>query len=171
MGTKKKTEFYQHATCHICGYPIPPSLVDQTHPLFGTIDHVAPRSAGGRDSPENRLPSHRYCNGYKGSRGITLEIAEHCRGVIQVDPHLHAHILHSKVRDRKHWIKVLKKLTKKVNAAATAALNPEDRQSQYCNFQLNQIERSSTTLARAAVARSFRRCWHTSLRLSLLSPR
>lgn len=53
--------------CHICGLLIPPQIVSSTHDLFGTIDHVIPRSLGGANNVENRLPAHRFCNRAKGS--------------------------------------------------------------------------------------------------------
>lgn len=54
--------------CHICGFPIPNNIVSSQHPLFGTIDHVIPLAAGGRDVLTNRKPAHNWCNGRKGSQ-------------------------------------------------------------------------------------------------------
>lgn len=53
--------------CHICGLYIPDCIVSPDHPLFGTIDHVVPRSTGGKDIRRNRKPAHRWCNARKGS--------------------------------------------------------------------------------------------------------
>lgn len=48
--------------CHLCGFPIPPSVVSPTHPLFGTVDHVIPTSKDGPNHWTNRKPTHRMCN-------------------------------------------------------------------------------------------------------------
>jgi hypothetical protein len=53
--------------CSIRGFRISEIIVSSSHPLFGTIDHLVPRSAGGKDVKENRFPAHLFCNNQKGS--------------------------------------------------------------------------------------------------------
>lgn len=53
--------------CHICGGDIPPDAL-KWHPLEFTIDHVIPRSCGGRNALDNLRPAHRQCNQIKGDR-------------------------------------------------------------------------------------------------------
>ena len=59
--------------CYLCGLPIPDDIVSNSHPLFGTVDHIIPRSRNGRDSAANRAPAHRLCNEAKGDRTINPE--------------------------------------------------------------------------------------------------
>lgn len=54
--------------CSICGLRIPDCIVSPDHPLFGTVDHVIPRSLGGSNALANRRPAHRWCNQQKSSR-------------------------------------------------------------------------------------------------------
>ena len=71
--------FYKdHTSCHLCELPIPPDIVTEGHPLFGTIDHLEPLSLGGRDIVSNRLPAHRGCNCFRGNKPITAEIKAAC---------------------------------------------------------------------------------------------
>lgn len=60
--------YKDNVACHICGLPIPTWLVCSDHPLFGTIDHIVPKAAGGGDTAENRAPAHACCNQAKGNR-------------------------------------------------------------------------------------------------------
>ena len=55
------------AWCYLCGFPIPEEIVSPRHPLFGTVDHVVPRSRDGSDAAYNRAPAHRLCNQRKGN--------------------------------------------------------------------------------------------------------
>ena len=52
--------------------------VSSRHPLFGTIDHIIPKSAGGTDALANRAPVHRCCNGIKASQEITPALRYEC---------------------------------------------------------------------------------------------
>lgn len=69
--------------CHICGLPIPEDILDSRHPLFGTIDHVIPRSAGGSNSTENRAPAHQVCNRMKSGRPVSDIVRKNCRGNVR----------------------------------------------------------------------------------------
>lgn len=68
--------------CHLCGGDIPPD-VPEYHPLEFTIDHLIPRSRGGRNCLSNLRPAHRQCNETKADRigwrsissGITSGVA------------------------------------------------------------------------------------------------
>lgn len=68
MSSKKSLPFT--GWCHICGLMIPNDIVSPDHHLYGTVDHVTPRSKGGRESFDNRLPAHRICNIIKGNKDI-----------------------------------------------------------------------------------------------------
>jgi HNH endonuclease len=57
--------------CHLCSLPIPPEIISNVHPLFGTIDHIKPKAHGGTDAACNRAPAHRSCNAIRGTRDIT----------------------------------------------------------------------------------------------------
>ncbi len=59
--------------CYLCGLPIPADIVSPSHPLFGTVDHIVPRSRNGPDALHNRVPAHRICNAVKGNRMINPE--------------------------------------------------------------------------------------------------
>ena len=72
-------EYYRgKIRCHICGLLIPFEFIDHKHPLFGTIDHIVPRSAGGGNEASNRAPAHRVCNAIKGSKVLTAEVRRQC---------------------------------------------------------------------------------------------
>ena len=47
-------------TCSLCGKPI-------THHEDLTVDHILPRSKGGRSSLDNLQPAHKWCNVAKGN--------------------------------------------------------------------------------------------------------
>lgn len=60
-------------SCCICLLPIPRSRThrndikgNESDPLGRTMDHLHPRSRGGR----RKQPAHRYCNSLKGARSI-----------------------------------------------------------------------------------------------------
>lgn len=53
--------------CHICGMRIPEDIASPDHGLYGTVDHVIPKSHNPVSSIENRMPAHRVCNMKKGS--------------------------------------------------------------------------------------------------------
>jgi HNH endonuclease len=59
--------------CYLCGLPIPNEIVSPSHPLFGTIDHIIPRSRNGPEATFNRVPAHRLCNSRKGDQVIDPE--------------------------------------------------------------------------------------------------
>jgi hypothetical protein len=80
---RKKISFFNHnVRCHLCGFPIPDDVVDPGHGLFGTIDHLLPRSLGGTDRAEDRAPCHLRCNGLRGARPITPQLIEQCREAV-----------------------------------------------------------------------------------------
>lgn len=64
--------------CHICLLPIPETIVSPTHPLFGTKDHVIPKSGGGTNAKANLAPAHYYCNQKKGDKSVTHQLMLHC---------------------------------------------------------------------------------------------
>ena len=68
--------------CHICLLPIPPNIVMPKHPLFGTKDHVVPRSKGGTNDASNLAPAHYYCNQEKGVKEVTPQMMLYCTRVI-----------------------------------------------------------------------------------------
>ena len=61
------------AWCYLCGLPIPDEIASPRHPLFGTVDHIIPRSRNGTDALYNRAPAHRLCNARKGNSMIHPE--------------------------------------------------------------------------------------------------
>lgn len=73
-----KRTYLKSPRCHICGFNIPIDLIDHKHPLFGTIDHIIPRSKGGLNTAENRAPAHKLCNSIKSSRELTVELRARC---------------------------------------------------------------------------------------------
>lgn len=82
LRVKKKRRFVSISVewCHICGLPIPGDIASSKHPLFGTVDHVIPRSRGGSNRLDNRRAAHRLCNSIKGN----LDLSEHQRETIRV---------------------------------------------------------------------------------------
>lgn len=69
--------------CHICGYGIPQNIVSKSHPLFGTVDHVMAKAAGGSDALSNKLASHRLCNEKKLYHDLTFQLRHECRVAIR----------------------------------------------------------------------------------------
>lgn len=70
--------------CHICEIEIPMEISDVNSPLYGTVDHVFPRSLGGRNHPSNLRPSHFLCNQIKGgSVGISEALVRECRDAVE----------------------------------------------------------------------------------------
>jgi len=53
--------------CHWCAVTLIVG-VDETHPQRATIDHVVPRSRGGRDAVGNRVASCFACNQAKANK-------------------------------------------------------------------------------------------------------
>jgi hypothetical protein len=64
-GRKARTVSVSADWCHICGLPIPDTIVCGNHPLYGTIDHVVPMSRGGVNVLSNRRAAHGHCNKIK----------------------------------------------------------------------------------------------------------
>ena len=67
--SRKNILLRDHSTCQFCGRQLPPSEL--------TLDHVVPRSRGGKSSWENLVACCHRCNNRKGSRtpeqaGLTL---------------------------------------------------------------------------------------------------
>lgn len=58
--------------CWLCDGPIDPEASPGT-PGSATVDHVVPRSRGGRTEPENLRLAHRRCNGARGNSLPELE--------------------------------------------------------------------------------------------------
>jgi hypothetical protein len=77
-------EYGTGIACHICGLPIPSDIVSANHPLFGTIDHILPKCAGGTDKAANRAPAHRWCNQRKSDRVEYADVADECRVMVAV---------------------------------------------------------------------------------------
>lgn len=69
--------------CHICGLVIPDSVTSRTHGLFGTVDHVIPRSKGGRNILTNRRAAHRLCNMVKGNKPLEALDRVGLQGVVK----------------------------------------------------------------------------------------
>ena len=88
--------------CHLCGLPIADWIITTGHSLSGTIDHVIPRSLGGKDIGSNRLPAHAICNWTRGTREITPELKVECRKIV-----IHYFAKHRKnIPQTKKWKKV-----------------------------------------------------------------
>ena len=72
----------QRGRCALCGFPMRREY--SNHPRSATIDHVFPRSAGGKNTKDNRVLAHQRCNVEKGDRAPTgcelvwLELAKAC---------------------------------------------------------------------------------------------
>lgn len=78
----KSRQYYKESVaCHLCGLPIPSWIVAASHPLYGTVDHVQPRSLGGTNRAENRSPAHRCCNNLRGTREIDSNLRTECLAV------------------------------------------------------------------------------------------
>lgn len=73
--------------CHICGLRIPGNIVSFVHPLFGTVDHVVPRSKGGKNVLANRRPAHHLCN---SSKGNSLELTQEC--IVELQNQVTSHL-------------------------------------------------------------------------------
>lgn len=69
--------------CHICLLPIPDHIAHKAHPLFGTKDHIRPRSNGGKTSRDNLAPAHFCCNQMKGSAEVTAKLTEQCQRYVR----------------------------------------------------------------------------------------
>jgi 5-methylcytosine-specific restriction endonuclease McrA len=57
-------------TCHLCNEPVPQDLEwsnEDWQPHYPTLDHVVPRSHGGKDEPSNLRLAHMLCNTLRGS--------------------------------------------------------------------------------------------------------
>lgn len=71
------------APCHICGLPIDLSLDPQRHPLAFCVDEDPPRKYGGDPlSLDDTNPSHRLCNGMRGTAPITNDLRQRCRDAV-----------------------------------------------------------------------------------------
>jgi hypothetical protein len=92
MGRSSPLSYKQNVPCHICDLPIPEAVADHKHSLFGTIDHVQPRSQGGSNKAENRAPAHLICNQLRSTFEITPELRQRCRDAVmdsfKASPHL-----------------------------------------------------------------------------------
>jgi hypothetical protein len=54
--------------CHLCGAPV---SMDAQGYDFLTLDHIVPRSRGGRNSIDNLAPAHYRCNNQRGNAPLT----------------------------------------------------------------------------------------------------
>jgi 5-methylcytosine-specific restriction endonuclease McrA len=54
-------------TCQICLLPIPHGATLGEH-LYGNVDHVVPRAAGGMNDDVNYQATHAICNGMKAAQ-------------------------------------------------------------------------------------------------------
>lgn len=110
MKAKRKQErkrlYPVGVVCHICGLPIPEWLVDCCHPLFGTIDHLVPRSHGGPDIGANRAPAHKLCNSRRG----TAEIDERLRAELRSKALAAFSRVLPSVPKTKRWTRLLRQL-------------------------------------------------------------
>jgi hypothetical protein len=80
----EKNNFYKgNVRCWLCGYPIPRDIVNMSHPLFGTIDHIIPKSKGGTDCRDNRAPSHFLCNQIHADKPVDQVLKDTCRHLIK----------------------------------------------------------------------------------------
>ena len=71
------------APCHLCGLPIDLSLDPQRHPLAFCVDELVPRKHHGDPLDlTNTAPSHRLCNGKRGTKPITEELRNACRTAV-----------------------------------------------------------------------------------------
>jgi hypothetical protein len=55
-------------TCHLCGEPINPGK--RTGHQRATLDHLTPRSLGGRNGIENLKLAHAICNSKRGNQPL-----------------------------------------------------------------------------------------------------
>ena len=80
------------APCHLCGLPIDLTLDRQRDPLALAVDELIPRSAVPPHQrralaldPALTAPSHRVCNGSRGTKPITTTVRERCRHLVEVE--------------------------------------------------------------------------------------
>ncbi|MEM9054831.1 MAG: HNH endonuclease [Pseudomonadota bacterium] len=63
----------QSGLCALCGEPMLRNRFEAPHARIwdkqrATLDHILPRSKGGKDAPENLQLTHAHCNKIKGNR-------------------------------------------------------------------------------------------------------
>jgi hypothetical protein len=95
--------------------------------MAGSIDHVVPRSIGGKDLANNRLPAHRECNRFRGTREITPKLKEECLAVaVQLFSHW------KNIPMTKRWARVrrLVRQLREHNERAGFSATPVDQPSQ-----------------------------------------
>lgn len=64
----KAKETNDELICALCSHTIFVGRYVFPHPDSLEIDHIIPRSLGGRDQLENTQPTHRECNGKKSDK-------------------------------------------------------------------------------------------------------
>lgn len=53
--------------CAICGELLRLEIKDPKHPMFTTLDHILPKSFGGRNGTDNLRLTHKKCNNKRGN--------------------------------------------------------------------------------------------------------
>lgn len=62
--------------CAICKEPLGRGIRDETHPLYITLDHIEPVSAGGSDKIQNLRLAHNKCNNERGATPVNGTVTE-----------------------------------------------------------------------------------------------
>lgn len=62
---KKQIREGNYPTCYLCKKPI-------TREEEQTMDHLLPKSLGGKTSPDNLMPAHRVCNQRRGITPLSM---------------------------------------------------------------------------------------------------
>lgn len=67
--------------CHICGLPVDLKPTGNS-PLASSLDHIVPRTAGGKGVKENLKLTHAFCNNARRHYEITEQLRVMCRNRI-----------------------------------------------------------------------------------------
>ncbi len=71
--------------CHICGLPMAFRYVDGGMNISASIDHVSALDRG----PTGQKLAHRWCNSHRQNNGITPELVDKCRAIIELELEKH----------------------------------------------------------------------------------